>query len=425
MKKNRLFALLMATIMVLSLLAGCGKKPATTPGATPDAPKEETPAPAPEDRLGPIYDEWSEKTDEELYELAKAEGGVINVYAVSSSMLKVIDPFQEAYPELKIEVSDMDQDDVLSKAKIENETGNITADLLMAKDVNGNVFYEYYEKDVFETFYPKDICEKVDPLALRFGYPLYTSQSMWYYNPKAFPDGQPVDNWWNFIEKKEDGTQKYRLFTKEIGQESAYLSLFASFIANAEEMEAAYKAAYGKDLEYTYDGGSFSFPVPEKNAGVEYLWRFSQMKLTFIGDGDELVLAVHNSSAADPALCLASAGKIKNRDESGYDIEWVTNLAPYTGLQNYEYLYVAKGCDNPAGARLLARFVTGGVDGQTDGLKAFTKLGNWPVRSDAKDKNPVALKDLGAIPNDLSEIYSIFLDTQDMWTYWLNKNPNM
>ena len=375
---------------------------------------------------GPIYDEWSEMTDEELYALAQEEGGEITIYATSSKMLKEEEKFEEAYPGLDLVVYDLDQDEVLSKCKIEAETQNITADVLEAKDANGDVFFDFYEDGYCSAFYPKDICEHIDEDALKYGYPLYQSQSFWYYNTDAFPDGSPISSWWNIIEMNEDGTQKYRLLTKEIGQETAYLSLFASFIVNADQMEADYEAQYGEPLEYTYDASSFEFEVPENNAGIEYLWRFSQMKLTFIGDGDELVLAVANSTADDPALALASGGKISNRDESGYAIAWCTGITPYTGLRNAEYLYVVEGCDNPAGARLFIRFVTGGTDGESGGLKPFSKEGNWAVRDDVEsDWNPATLEECGAIEADLASIYDIFLDTQDMWTYWLAKNPNM
>ena len=383
-----------------------------------------------EESYGPYYDEWSDMTDEELYEMAKEEvandADVINVYATSSKMLKVVDTWNELYPELKLEVSDLDSDEVLSKAEIENETNNITADVLQTKDVNGDVFFEFYSQGVIEPFYPKDICSHIDEEELRFSYPLYGSQAFWYYNTEAFPDGQPITSWWNIIEKDENGNQKYRLYAKEIGQETAYLSLFASFISNADEMEQAYKDAYGTDLEYTYDASNFDFKVPENNAGVEYLWRFSQCKMTFIGDGDELVLAVHNSTAAEPALALASAGKITNRDESGYNIAWCTNLTPYNALLNTESMFVVKGCDNPAGARLFIRFVTGGADGKSGGLKPFSKEGNWMLRDDVEDDwNPEKLENLGARANDLDAIYNIYPDVQDMWTLWLNQNPNM
>ena len=429
MKMKKFFALLLSLSMVLSL-AACGSKgnsnDSQTDGETASDLHLGYDINTGENHYGPYYDEWSDKTDEELYEEALKEDTTINVYATSSKMLKVEEGFEAAYPGLDLVISDLKTDEVLSKAKIEHDTGNITADVLQTKDVNGNVFHEWYNQDILEPYYPKDICSHIDEGNLKYGYPLYASQSMWYYNTKAFPDGQPIHSWWEIIEKNEDGTQKYRLFTKEIGQESAYLSLFASFINNADEMAQSYKDTYGKDLEYTYDASSFEFDVPENNAGVEYLWRFSQAKMTFIGDGDELVLAVHNSTAEDPALCLASAGKIGNRDESGYDIAWCLNLEPYTALLNLECLFIAKGTNSPAGARLFIRYVTGGADGKSEGMKPFKKEGNWPIRDDVEDKkNPAKLTELGARANDLSAIYDIYLDVQEMWTYWLSQNLKM
>lgn len=429
MKMKKFFALLLSLSMVLCL-AACGSKgnsnDSQTDGETASDLHLGYDINTGENHYGPYYDEWSDKTDEELFEEALKEDTTINVYATSSKMMKVEEGFEAAYPGLDLVVSDLKTDEVLSKAKIEHDTGNITADVLQTKDVNGNVFHEWYNQDILEPYYPKDICSHIDEGYLKYGYPLYASQSMWYYNTKAFPDGQPIHSWWEIIEKNEDGTQKYRLFTKEIGQESAYLSLFASFINNADEMAQSYKDTYGKDLEYTYDASSFDFEVPENNAGVEYLWRFSQAKMTFISDGDELVLAVHNSTAEDPALCLASAGKIGNRDESGYDIAWCLNLEPYTALLNLECLFIAKGTNSPAGARLFIRYVTGGADGKSEGMKPFKKEGNWPIRDDVEDKkNPAELTELGARANDLSAIYDIYLDVQEMWTYWLSQNLKM
>lgn len=426
MKKKKLFALLMAIVMLIGLTA-CGNKDSgedVSGGEEGSGLNLGYDSVTGETFYGPYYDEWSEKSDEELYEMAKEEvsngAKKIVVYATSSKMTKVKDDFIEAYPELELEVIDLDSDEVLSKAEIENDSGNINADVLQSKDVNGEVFFEHYEKGVLEPYYPKDICSHIDEANLKYSFPLYASQAFWYYNTEAFPDGQPITSWWQIIEKNPDGSQKYRLFTKEIGQETAYLSLFASFINHADEMEANYKELYGEDLEYTYDPSGFEFEVPENNAGVEYLWRFTQLQeMTFIGDGDELVHAVHNSTADDPALALASAGKIGNRDESGYNIAWCIGLKPYTALLNTESLFVVNGCDNPAGARLFIRFVTGGADGQSGGFKPFAKEGNWPLRDDIEDeKNPAKLPELGAIANELDTIYDIYPDVRDMWLKW-------
>ena len=445
--KKKLFALLMALVMVLSLAACGGDKGGDTAQQPADSgSSSDTQQPAEGDsgsdavstlpvgydietdtnNYGPYYDEWSDMSDEELYEMAQQEvangAKEITVYATSSKMLKAEEPFEAMYPGLDLVVADLDSDEVLSKAQIENETNNITADVLQTKDVNGEVFHEYYANGVIEPFYPKDICTHIAEENLKYSYPLYSSQAFWYYNTEAFPDGQPIHSWWEIIEKDDAGNQKYALYTKEIGQETAYLSLFASFIINADEMAQSYKDIYGTDLEYTYDASSFAFEVPENNAGVEYLWRFTQAKMTFIGDGDELVLAVHNSTKEKPALALASAGKIENREESGYNIDWCINLTPYTALLNTESMFVVKGCDNPAGARLFIRYITGGADCQSGGLKPFTKVGNWPLRDDFVDeKNPAKLPELGARANDLVAIYNIYPDVQDMWMYWLNQ----
>lgn len=441
MNLRKITALLLTLVMLLSL-AACGSQSAAS---TPSAPKEDAPAAAPaedsaaapadaapavEDSafFGPIYDDWSKMSDEELYAQALEEvkdGSTINIYATSSKMKKVQETFEEAFPGLKVDIMDLDNDEVLTKCRLEADSGNVQGDVLQVKDVNGDVFFGDYEDGYIAPFYPEDICAHIDAGLLRYGYPLYASQSFWYYNTEAFPDGQPIDSWWQIIERNEDGSQKYRLFTKEIGSETAYLSLFASFIVNADQMAANYKEVYGEDLEYTYDPSGFDFEVPANNAGVEYLWRFSQMKLTFIGDGDELVKAVDNSTADDPALALASAGKITNRDDSGYHIAWVV-LNPYNGLQNLEYMYVVNNCKHPAGARLFIRFVTGGADGESGGFKPFAKEGNWPVRDDVKDKkNDMTLAELNAAEPDLAAIYNVFLDTQDMWIYWLSQNPNV
>lgn len=426
MKMSKSLALLLALCMLFSLVA-CGNQQTNTPAQNKGAPQENTPAVEDSSFYGPIYDDWSKMTDEELYEQALEElkdGSSINVYATSSKMLKDKETFEEAFPGLTVEIMDLDSDEVLQKCVLEADSGNVQGDVLQVKDVNGQVFFEYYEDGYIAPFYPEDICSHISEDLLRYGYPLYASQSFWYYNTEAFPENQPIDSWWQIIERNDDGSQKYRLFAKEIGSETAYLSLFASFIVNAEQMEANYKEVYGEDLEYTYDASGFAFDVPENNAGVEYLWRFSQMKITFIGDGDELVKAVHNSTADDPALALASAGKISNRDDSGYNIAWLV-LNPYNGLQNIEYMYVVNNCKHPAGARLFIRYVTGGADGESGGFKPFQKEGNWPVRDDVKNKNDMTLVELNAKEPDLAAIYNVFLDAQDMWLYWLSLNPNI
>ena len=127
----------------------------------------------------------------------------------------------------------------------------------------------------------------------------------------------------------------------------------------------------------------------------------------------------------DPALCLASAGKIGNRDESGYDIAWCLNLEPYTALLNLECLFIAKGTNSPAGARLFIRYVTGGADGKSEGMKPSRRKATGPSAMTWRTRRTPQSSPSCARANDLSAIYDIYLDVQEMWTYWLSQNLKM
>ncbi len=432
MKKT--LALVLAILMTCALaFTGCSK-PAAEPAAT-QAPAAEPAAPA--DSAVPAAteapnnvvndDKWNDMTKEELYELAKAEGGTITVYTISSRMQKTCEAFMEEYPDLKAEAIDLDQTEAVSKLEIEAQSKNINADILQCKDGNGEIYYDFYPLGYLETYFPTDICSHiVNKDLLKYGMPFYVGLNFWYYNTAAFPNGAPVSNWWDIVEVDESGKQKYNIVCSDLGSDSTYLTFYANCILHGDEFAKAYEDKYGKPLEYTYDP-SQTTNVAADNAGYEFLYRLSQLKLTFIDDGDEIVEAVN--AAADPSnptLGFCSAGKITNREDNGYTIDWVTKLAPFPNVQNCNYLYIVTGCDNPAGARLFIRFLMGEADGQGKGFAPFTKQGNWSIRDDYNNpNNPFSIAESGAIVGDMKGVYDIFLDVQEFWIYWLDKNPNM
>ena len=114
MKKSKLLALLLALTMLLSL-AACGgnddKQPDdSTPGQSDnkggddkDPGEDKSEKVEDSDFFGPIYDEWSDMTDDELYQKALEEVKEypeINIYATSSKMMKAEGDFEAAYPGL-------------------------------------------------------------------------------------------------------------------------------------------------------------------------------------------------------------------------------------------------------------------------------------------------------------------------------------
>ena len=99
MKMKKFFALLLSLSMVLSL-AACGSKgnsnDSQTDGETASDLHLGYDINTGENHYGPYYDEWSDKTDEELFEEALKEDTTINVYATSSKMMKVEEGFEAA-----------------------------------------------------------------------------------------------------------------------------------------------------------------------------------------------------------------------------------------------------------------------------------------------------------------------------------------
>ena len=179
-------------------LAACGGKSTDQPSDDSQSGSEAAAVyPAPLARLNtgenycsPYYDDWSEKTDDELYEEALTEDTTINVYATSSKMMKVEESFEETYPGLDLVVFDLDNDEVLSKAKIEHDTGNITADVLQTKDISNSNVPRGYESGHSLPYF-KDICSHIDEENLKYGYLLYASQS-WVLQHRQFPMDEPI-----------------------------------------------------------------------------------------------------------------------------------------------------------------------------------------------------------------------------------------
>jgi len=374
---------------------------------------------------------YDSMTMDELYELAKAEGGVINIYATTTDAQTAVKKFQKAYPDLEALYVGCDTNTVGQKIELEAESGNITADIMLVKDASGEIFNEMVLPGLVQIYMPEAIVSHIDPELLKYGLPLYAAFNPWYYNNEMYPDGSPINNWWDivegynedtasFIDASGNNTQKWTIFTKDVTGPS-YASLWAQLIIDADQVEEAYKAKYGKDIVYTYTAALSNqigvMELPENNAGVELFYRFIQMKMTELADGDGVVDAV-DQSLAGPTLGLTSASKLSNADQ-GMHIAWVTGLAPYTGLQACSYLYVVNNCDNPAGARLFINFMLGGEDGQSGCYSSFDKKGAWSIRDDVVfEKSSAEFEELGLCAPNFTAIYSLFPNVTAYWTYW-------
>ncbi|MDR0841779.1 MAG: hypothetical protein LBN26_10440 [Christensenellaceae bacterium] len=432
-KKLGICMVALLLVVVMTLAVGCNKTPSTDAPATAQTPGDNTPA----EPDGPDYENL---TLEELYQLTLQEPGVVTVYATTTNAYTAIKNIERAYPDLKgkFVYVECDTNNVCDRITMENESGNVNADVLQVKDNSGEVYYELVGYDYLEIYQPASVVAHVSPELLQFGMPAYASFSPWYYNTEKYPDGCPLTSWWDIVEGYNPDTMSYKdasgkntqywtIFTKDITSAS-YAALWAQLIVDGDAIAAQYEKQYGKALDYTYMQALKNVPgvmeFPDNNGGVELFWRFSQMRTTELDDGDQVVSAV-DQSLAGPTLGLCSAGKRDNVN-SGATIDWVTGLEPYTAFMGCDYLYVVKGSDNPAGARFFILYSLGGEEGKSGGLEPLNARGtNWSVRDDYTFTNtPFTLEEVNLKSPDFDKIYNYYPNVKSYWLYWRSLAPN-
>ena len=138
---------------------------------------------------------YNSMTAEQLYELAKAEGGTIVVYSETSKMTKAADKFMAQYPELKVEVYTLTPSEIQEKVVTEDETGNVTADVIAVNDAAATIYNEWYADGIVQAYYPDEIIAHIPEAKLADAAPLFEALNIWFYNTAQYPDGAPINNW--------------------------------------------------------------------------------------------------------------------------------------------------------------------------------------------------------------------------------------
>jgi len=433
MKVKRVLAILLTAAFLLGTTAvyGCAKTSSDTQDSSVSASVSQS-----QDANAPDYDNMSM---DELYELAIEETGIITVYSTTTAAQVAVKKFVKAFPDFenRIEYIESDTDTVADRIETESDTGNINADVLQVKDNSGEIFYELVQYDYLDVYYPASVCAHVDAELLKYGMPVYATYSPWYYNTETYPDGCPISSWWDivqgydasigsFIDASGNNNQFWTIYTKDITSAS-YSALWAQLIVDGDLITQQYEEQYGEPLEYTYMAALNNNPgimeFPENNGGVELFWRFTQMVITQLDDGDQVVSAV-DESLNGPTLGLCSGSKLDNVN-NGLHINWVMGLSPYTAFKACDYVYSIKDCDNPAGARLFILFMLGGDDGESGCMSAFNTIGKWSIRNDyVFDKTPYTIGEVNLKNPDFEDIYSYYPDVKAYWIYWRSLAPS-
>lgn len=397
LKHKKWLAGFLAVTMLFSLTA-CGSQ-------------EEQPAES-EGEAETQLTEWEQKanifatdeTDEELYQQAIEEGGTVTLYSISSRCGKVAEAFMAKYPELKCEPFDISTNELLEKVTREHDSGQYVADVVHIKDQDGSLYNEYVKNKVFYLYQPADIFSHIDSQYTDTATPLYIELTQLFYNAEAYPDGSPITNIWQLTEPQWQG----KIMMQNPLDNLSWGSWITGFCVGEvpDQLAAAYKELYGEDLVLS-EGCA--------NAGYEFLKRLHDNKPSYTSSSDEIAESVGTPGQSDPPVGFSASSKLRKNEDNGWVLAPV-NLYPTTGIPAINTLYVVEGCEHPAAAKLLIRFMMGGIDGDTSGYEPFNTLGGWPVRDDIEPaEGSVPYEEMNVSPFDPDEIYVNYNTVRDFW----------
>ncbi|QAY68298.1 extracellular solute-binding protein [Paenibacillus protaetiae] len=336
---------------------------------------------------------------DELYAKAKEEGKVV-VYSTSGRANDAAETFMKQYPGIKVEVSKLKSDQILDKVMKEQDAGQFNPDVIVTKEVSGAVEAEMVDQGRYTKYLPEDIAPKVDePYRTEAeAYANYVEFRTIFYNAKHYAQ-VPITNWWDLTTPEFKG----KVYTADPLSSPAFMDLFTTMVINSDDMAAAYKEKFGKDIELH----------GTENAGYEFIKELFDNGLIVLKGSDDVLDAI--GKADSDALGLAVSGDVSKNEEKGWSIQPIYDIKPKTSVPDSGYLFIAEKAPHEAAAKLFIRWMMGETDGKGEGLAPFNEVGSWVPRSDVQTKNDIPYEDLNLWLFDGDALYNTAPKVRDFW----------
>ncbi|NBC70986.1 extracellular solute-binding protein [Paenibacillus sacheonensis] len=341
----------------------------------------------------------SEESVDALYAKAKEEGKVI-VYSTSGRANDAAETFMKQYPGIKVEVSKVKSDEMMDKVMKEQDAGQFNPDVIVTKEVSGAVEEEMVKPGRYIKYLPEDIAPKVDePYRTQAeAYANYVEFRTIFYNAKHY-EKAPVSNWWDLTTPEFKG----KVYTADPLSSPAFMDLFTTMVTNSDDMAAAYKEKFGKDIELH----------GTENAGYEYIQELFDNGLIVLKGSDDVLDAI--GKADSEAVGLAVSGDVSKNEENGWTIQPIYDIKPKTAVPDAGYFFLANKAPHEAGAKLFIRWMMGETDAKGAGLDPFNEVGSWVPRSDVQTKNDISFESLNLWPFDGEALYNAAPKVRDFW----------
>jgi iron(III) transport system substrate-binding protein len=314
-------------------------------------------------RLGPYAEPRFDEAS--LYQQARQEGAV-TVYSYSSRIAVVARTFEQRYPGVRVNWSDLDGSEILAKVLAEQRARNYLADVIFLIGMP-ELVHLLAPRGMVVNYVPPDLIPKI-PRSYRE--PFLSHQlnfRVLYYNTEqsATP---PVDNLWDLTQPEWKG----RVLFPDPLKVPEFLSYLVMLTVRHEEMARAYRAKYGE----------LTLPPGVENAGFEWIRRLLQNGVVVVSSPDAVVQAVGRPGQARPPVGISawSLLRLKERNPS-LQVDVALRVEPVAAVSDRAVLAIPAYAPHPAAAKLFIRWLMGDDKGG-GGFAPYHIVGHLPARAD-------------------------------------------
>lgn len=220
-------------------------------------------------------------TDEELYEAAKGEKGTMVIYSTTSLAAKTVETFLAAYPELKVEISDVGEADMFTKLSTEVNSAAQGADMALLQNAY-RMKNELITEDLLVNYFPEKYADVVavehqDPTAI-----LFVSKLL-FMNKTG--EAKNLTNVWELTEE----AQKGNIYFKNPEDEPVGMNFLIMLTSDEwnEKLAAAYKDYFGAEWDNQANYKSCAYEFLDKFlANCNYTYSADGGICTGIADGN-------------------------------------------------------------------------------------------------------------------------------------------
>ncbi len=279
-------------------------------------------------------------THEELVAAAQQEGKVV-VYSVTSRIANAAKAFTEKYG-IQVEATNLKDFELVEKISKEGSTGAVGADFVLCQD-GGRVMGELINLEYLYNYVPptmKDVIpvEFQNPLAFAF------INKVFIFNNEKVKD-YPFTNIWALTTPEWAGNFQFKNPFQE-GVNANFLTMVTK-PEIADEIAAAYKDYFGKEIELT-----------TPNAGYEWIKSILENKLILTTSDTktaEYIGIKGQNKSHNAGLFVFS--KLRYVDSKNLALQPIMDVAPFSGFYYPIYALMSSRAQNPNAAKLFIEYL--------------------------------------------------------------------